>query len=76
MATPEWQDIGSERLLQCYPRARREETLLIQYTTHTIRRLFREKLPDLRPLHNFGMSLTNALPVVKNVIVRYALGAF
>ena len=73
-ATPEWQDVGSERLLQRYQRARREETLLVQYTTHTIRRLFRETLPGMRPLRNLGLGLTNALPVVKNALVRYALG--
>lgn len=75
-ATPEWQDIGSERLLQRYQRARREETALMQYTTHTLRRLFNEKLPGLKTLRNAGMNLTNALPVVKNQLVRYALGAF
>ncbi|MFT3848883.1 MAG: UbiH/UbiF family hydroxylase [Propionivibrio sp.] len=75
-ATPEWQDIGSERLLQRYQRARREETVLMQYTTHTLRRLFDEKLPGLKTLRNVGMNLTNALPVVKNQLVRYALGAF
>ena len=73
-ATPEWQDVGSERLLQRYQRARREETLLVQYTTHTIRRLFRETLPGMRPLRNLGLGLTNTLPVVKNALVRYALG--
>ena len=73
-ATPEWQDVGSERLLQRYQRARREETLLVQYTTHTIRRLFRETLPGTRPLRNLGLGLTNTLPVVKNALVRYALG--
>ncbi len=75
-ATPEWQDIGSERLLRRYQRARREETVLMQYTTHTLRQLFRERLPGLKPLRNIGLSLTNALPVVKNQLVRYALGAF
>ncbi len=75
-ATPEWQDIGSEHLLRRYQRARREETVLLQYTTHTIRRLFREKLPGLKPLRNIGLNLTNALPVVKNLLVRYALGSF
>lgn len=73
-ATPEWQDVGSERLLQRYQPARREQTLLVQYTTHTIRRLFRETLPGMRPLRNLGLGLTNALPVVKNALVRYALG--
>jgi ubiquinone biosynthesis UbiH/UbiF/VisC/COQ6 family hydroxylase len=75
-ATPEWQDIGSERLLQRYQRARREETLLMQYTTHTLHELFREKLPGLKPLRNIGMNLTNALPVLKTQLVRFAIGAF
>jgi 2-polyprenyl-6-methoxyphenol hydroxylase-like FAD-dependent oxidoreductase len=75
-ATSEWQDIGDERLLRRYQRARREETLLMQTTTHTLRRLFRENLPGLKPLRNIGMNLTNALPVLKNQLVRYALGAF
>lgn len=74
-ATPEWQDIGSERVLRRYQRARREEILLMQYTTDTIRRIFREKLPALKPLRNVGMNLTNALPVLKNLLVRYAIGA-
>jgi ubiquinone biosynthesis UbiH/UbiF/VisC/COQ6 family hydroxylase len=76
VATPAWQDIGDERLLRRYQRARREETLLLQTTTHTLRRLFRENLPGLKPLRNIGMNLTNRLPVVKNLLVRYALGAF
>lgn len=75
-AAPEWQDIGSERLLRRYQRARSEETALMQYTTHTLRRLFREKLPGLKPLRNVGMSVTNAVPVLKNMLVRYAVGAF
>ena len=75
-ATPEWQDIGSERLLARYQRARREETVLMQTTTDMLRRLFRERLPGLKPLRNLGMNLTNALPVLKNALVRYALGAF
>jgi ubiquinone biosynthesis UbiH/UbiF/VisC/COQ6 family hydroxylase len=75
-ATPEWQDIGDERLLRRYQRARREETVLMQTTTHTLRRLFRENLPGLKPLRNIGMNLTNRLPVLKNLLVRYALGAF
>lgn len=74
--TPEWQDIGGERLLQRYQRARREETVLMQTTTHALHQLFREKLPGLKPLRNFGLNLTNTLPVLKNVLVRYALGAF
>ncbi len=74
-ATPEWQDIGSLRLLQRYQRARREETLLMQTTTHALHGLFHETLPGLGVLRNVGMELTDRLPVVKNLLVRYAAGS-
>ena len=76
VTAPDWQDIGSETLLRRYQRARREEIALMQYTTHTLRQLFHEKLPGLKFLRNTGMNVTNALPVIKNLLVRYALGAF
>ena len=74
-AAPAWQDVGSERLLRCYQRARREETLLVQYGTDLLRRLFRERLSGLKPLRNIGMKLCNASPVIKTALVRYALGS-
>ncbi|WP_153111956.1 UbiH/UbiF family hydroxylase [Propionivibrio limicola] len=74
-ATPDWQDIGSERLLRRYQRARREETVLMQTTTHALHELFRETLPGIPALRNLGLSLTNRLPIAKNLLVRYALGA-
>ena len=72
---PPWQDVGDERFLQRYQRARREETLLLQTTTDALRRMFRETPPGLRPLRNFGLNLTNKLPFIKNALARYALGA-
>lgn len=75
-ATPEWEDIGSERLLRRYQRARKEETVLMQTTTHALHHLFRETLPGVKTLRNAGMSLTNTLPAAKNLLVRYAIGAF
>lgn len=74
-AAQPWQDIGEQRLLQRYQRARREETLLMQTTTDGLRRLFKSASPGLRPLRNIGLGLTNGLPVLKNALVRYALGA-
>jgi len=71
-----WFDIGQERFLQRYQRARREETVLMQSATDGLRRLFRDSSPGLRSLRNVGLSLTNRLPFVKNSLVRYALGAF
>ena len=75
-ATPDWQDIGNERLLLRYQRERREETLLMQTTTHALHKLFRQDFPGFKPLRNLGLNLTNSLPVLKNSLVRYAIGAF
>lgn len=74
-ATQSWQDIGQERLLQRYQRARREETVLMQTTTDSLRRLFKATPPGLRPLRNLGLDVANGLPLIKNALVRYALGA-
>ncbi len=71
-----WQDIGEERFLQRYQRARQEETRLMQGTTDALRRLFRANLPGLAPLRNLGLSLTDRLAPLKSQLVRYALGAF
>lgn len=71
---PEWQDVGAERLLQRYQRQRREETLLLQCVTHALHDLFASRWPGLRTLRNLGMRLTDQVPVVKNLLVRYATG--
>lgn len=76
IATQPWQDIGHEPLLRRYQRERREETVLMQGTTDGLRRLFRHSPPGLRALRNAGLNLTDRLPIVKNALVRYALGAF
>ena len=70
---PAWRDIGEERLLARYRRARREEVTLLQTTTDGLRRLFRENLPGLKTLRNAGMNLLNRQPIVKSALVRYAL---
>ena len=72
--TPAWEDVGQLRRLQAYQRARREETVLMLETTDMLRRLFRERLPFLPALRNAGLSLTNALPPLKNRLARYAMG--
>jgi ubiquinone biosynthesis UbiH/UbiF/VisC/COQ6 family hydroxylase len=70
-----WQDIGTLRTLERYQRARKEEVLLLQTSTDALRRLFKSDLPGLQPLRNLGMNLTNKLPLLKNVLTRYALGS-
>lgn len=74
-AATEWQDIGAERFLQRYQRIRREETVLMQTATHALHRLFHETLPGVAPLRNLGLALTDKLPMAKNLLVRYAIGA-
>jgi ubiquinone biosynthesis UbiH/UbiF/VisC/COQ6 family hydroxylase len=70
-----WQDIGDERFLQRYQRARREETVLMQATTDGLRKLFKSEAAGLSLLRNAGLQMTNRLPFMKNALVRYALGA-
>ncbi len=74
-ATQAWHDIGDIRLLAGYQRARKEETLLLQTATDGLHRLFRHPAPALRSLRNLGLGLTDSLPLIKNTLARYALGA-
>ena len=69
-----WHDIGEMRILERYQRARKEEVVLMQTATDTLRRLFKSDLPGVLLLRNFGMNLTNRLPLLKTSLARYALG--
>jgi len=69
-----WQDIGALGFLARYQRARREETLLLQTATDGLHRLFHSRIPGADILRNFGLNATNALPIVKTALVRYACG--
>ena len=71
---PDYLDCGDLRLLRRYERARREEVVALQSATHALQRLFRPRNPALAMLRNAGLNLTNALPVVRDALVRYALG--
>lgn len=78
LAAQPWQDIGEHQWLKRYQRARKEEVLLTQTTTDMLQRLFTLNLPALpnflSGLRNTGLNLTNGLPPLKNLLVRYALG--
>jgi len=67
-------DCGDERLLRRYERSRREEVIVLQSVTHALQRLFQPRHAALSWLRNSGLNLTNALPVVRGALVRYALG--
>lgn len=70
---PAWRDPGELPILRTYARARAEETALLQYTTHGLNRLFKPADPLLSGLRNFGLNLTNRVPVLRNALVRYAI---
>jgi 2-polyprenylphenol 6-hydroxylase len=70
---PAWRDPGELSILRTYARARAEETALLQYTTHGLNRLFKPADPLLSGLRNFGLNLTNHVPVLRNALVRYAI---
>ncbi|MCB1958410.1 MAG: UbiH/UbiF family hydroxylase [Rhodocyclaceae bacterium] len=70
---PSWRDPGERAILDTYARARAEETLLMQYTTDGLNRLFRPSHPLIAHIRNLGLNLTNALPVIRNMLVRYAV---
>lgn len=67
-------DCGDLRLLRAYERSRSEEIIALQSATHALQRLFQPDAAPLAWLRNTGLNLTNALPVIKQGLVRYALG--
>ncbi|OIR06859.1 2-octaprenylphenol hydroxylase [mine drainage metagenome] len=71
---PDYVDCGDQRLLRRYERARLEEVLALQLATDGLQKLFRPRSAALAMLRNAGLNLTNKLPVVRDALVRYALG--
>ncbi|MBL8474285.1 MAG: UbiH/UbiF family hydroxylase [Rhodocyclaceae bacterium] len=74
MQTPAYADIGDERCLRPYERCRREEVAALQWTTDALQKLFRPRSAILRSARNAGLNLTGRLPVLRDALVRYALG--
>lgn len=66
-------DLGDLQLLKRYQRARKEEVMLLQSATDAMRKLFASRVSGLGPLRNLGLSLTNRLPLLKSLFIRYAL---
>ena len=68
-------DCGDLALLRGYERARKEEVVTLQTMTDSLHDLFGPTTGPLAKLRNTGLNLTNTLPVVKNLLVRYALAS-
>lgn len=69
-----FRDPGDIRLLRRYERARAEDILALAWVTDGLQRLFAVRSGAVAKLRNTGLNLTNALPVVKNLLIRRALG--
>ena len=67
-------DPGETRLLRRYERARAEDILAMRATVHGLYRLFDAPGAGIARLRNAGMKLVDRLPVVKNVLIRHAMG--
>ncbi len=74
-AKPSHIDCGDLMLLRRYERARKEEVVALQFATDGLQRLFAPDLRLLSAVRNFGLNLTNGMPVIKDLLVRYALSA-
>ncbi|MFH1604349.1 MAG: UbiH/UbiF family hydroxylase [Pseudomonadota bacterium] len=68
-----FRDPGEIRLLRRYERARAEDIISLASVTDGLQRLFAASGGAAAKLRNAGLNLTNALPVVKNLLVRHAL---
>jgi len=69
-----FRDPGEIRLLRRYERARAEDILALAWVTDGLQRLFAAPGGAAATLRNAGLNLTNALPVLKNLLIRRALG--
>jgi len=69
-----FRDPGEIRLLRRYERERAEDILALTVVTDGLQRLFAAPGRGAAQLRNTGLNLTNALPVVKNLLIRRALG--
>lgn len=74
LAKPEHVDCGDLALLRRFERARKEEVVMLQTVTDGLQKLFGLPGEPFAALRNLGLNFTHRLPVVKDLLVRYAMG--
>ena len=67
-------DPGDPRLLRRYERARAEDILSMRSTVHGLFRLFEARGAGIARLRNAGLNLADRMPVIKNLLMRQAMG--
>ena len=70
----DWRDPGDAVLLRRYERSRAEPVGLMRLATHALARLFARDDALSREVRNLGLSAVNALPPLKNALIRHAAG--
>jgi 2-octaprenylphenol hydroxylase len=70
----DWRDPGDTVLLRRYERSRAEPVGLMRLATHALARLFARDDALSREVRNLGLSAVNALPPLKNALIRHAAG--
>jgi len=73
-ACPPHADCGTLEWLRQHERARREEVVALQSVTHGLQQLFGAPQSPLAALRNLGLNFVDRLPVIKDALVRYAMG--
>jgi len=67
-------DPGDLRLLRRYERTRAEDILAMRATVHGLFRLFGARGSGISRLRNAGLNLADRIPVLKNLLMRHAMG--
>jgi ubiquinone biosynthesis UbiH/UbiF/VisC/COQ6 family hydroxylase len=67
-------DPGDLRLLRRYERARAEDILAMRAAVHGLYRLFDARGARVAKLRNAGLNFADRMPVLKNLLMRHAMG--
>ncbi len=67
-------DLGGMKLLRRYERARRGDNVITMRAMEGFRLLFGHSATSVKTARNFGMKMFNQIPVVKNEVIRKAMG--
>jgi ubiquinone biosynthesis UbiH/UbiF/VisC/COQ6 family hydroxylase len=67
-------DAGDRLLLRRYERARAEDILALRWVTDGLFRMFGADHRMVARIRNFGLNLTDSIPVVKTLLARRAMG--
>ncbi|MES2356664.1 MAG: UbiH/UbiF family hydroxylase [Pseudomonadota bacterium] len=65
--------LGELAVLRRYERARREDWLATKYVTDGLHTLFHPTHPSLTRVRNFGLTMTNQLPILKRQFMTHAI---